>query len=201
MEGDPVKTTITLSREFGCEGYPLATMLKNRLDETTDQTWTIFDNQFVDQLVSDSDIARHLQKNLGSRSRYLDAIIGSLLPTWKSENAAFKPMVEAIFTVAQQGNAIILERGAFAITRKLPNCFHFRLIAPLEYRSESYARRTGKSMEESRQIVIEKEKVRTHYLAEFLDCDFDQHNFHMIFNNSKLPIEKIAKAILDLIEV
>ncbi len=36
------KLTITISREFGCEGYPLVAALKNKLDEKTGQVWTIF---------------------------------------------------------------------------------------------------------------------------------------------------------------
>lgn len=200
MAGEIVKSTITISRQFGCEGYPLAAKLKEMLDEKTKRSWTIFDNQFVDKLANDSEISKHLIKNIGERSKYLDYIISSLLPNWKSETEVFKMMVEAIYSVAQQGDAIILERGAFAISKNLPNCFHFRLIAPMDYRADSYARRKGISHEDAEKLVKEKEHDRTSFLTHFLNCQFDQENFHLVINNGKYPIEKIAKLIVRYIE-
>lgn len=200
MAGALVKSTITISRQFGCEGYPLAAKLKEILDEKTQRLWTIIDNQFVDKLANDSEISKHLIKNIGERSKYLDYIISSLIPNWKSETEVFKMMVETIYSVAQQGDAIILERGAFAISKNLPNCFHFRLIAPMEYRADSYARRKKISIEKAEKLVREKEQDRTSFLAHFLNCQFDQENFHLIINNGKYPIENIAKLIVSYIE-
>ncbi|MBU2512300.1 cytidylate kinase-like family protein [bacterium] len=201
MKGESPKLTLTISREFGCEGYSLSAQLKEKLDKLTNQTWTIFDNEFVDKLVSDQSLSKHLAKVLGDRAKYLDYIISSLLPTWKSETEVFKTMVEAIYSIAQQGNAIILERGAFAITKNLSNCFHFRLIAPIEYRADAYSRRTGISIEEARNLVLEKEEDRTKFLSYFLNCSFDEEKFHVVYNNSKFPIEKIADSIIDLIGI
>jgi len=200
MVGDKPKITLTVSREFGCEGYPLVAELESKLKSKTEQEWTIFDNQFVDQLVKDKEISKHLINSFGDRAKYLDYITSTLLPYWKSETEIFKLMVEAIYAIAQQGNAIILERGAFSITRKLPNCFHFRLIAPLEYRINSFARRTGISEEQAGNLVMEKEKDRTRFLSEFLNCSFDDKSFHMVFNNSKFPVERIADSIVHLLE-
>lgn len=192
----PPKTTITVSREFGCEGYPLVAELSSRLSSLTGQEWTIFDNKFVDKLLEDNEISKHLMNSFGDRAKYLDYIISTLLPTWKSEAEAFKPMVEAIYSIARLGNAIILERGAFAITKDLPNCYHFRLIAPLEYRISSFARRVGTNEEEARAIVAEKELVRTRFLSDFLNCSFNQESFHLVYNNAKMSTEKIAESIL-----
>jgi cytidylate kinase len=195
------KLTITLSREFGCEGYPLAEVLKTKLDNQTGQIWTIFDNKFVEKLVADHEISRHLVKSFGDRAKYLDYIISTLLPDRVSDSDAFKLMVETIYSIAQQGNAIILERGAFAITKNLSNCFSFRLIASLDYRAGSYSRRTGVSKTEAEKLVVEKEQDRTRFLSDFLNCNFEQDSFHMIFNNGKFPIEKIADLIIDTIEL
>ncbi len=201
MEGEPAKLTLTVSREFGCEGYPLVAKLKEKLDSLSGQEWTIFDNQFVDKLVEDKDLSKHLAKVFGDRAKYLDYIISSLIGSWKSETEVFKTMVEAIYSIAQQGNAIILERGAFAITRNLPNCFNFRLVAPLEYRADSYARRKGIPVEEAKKIVESKETDRTRFLGDFLDCTFEEGNFHAIFNNGKFPIEKIADSIVEILDL
>ncbi len=199
MEGTPPKATVTVSREFGCEGYPLAAALKEKLDKKTGQIWTIFDNRFVDKLMEDHEISKHLVKSFGDRARYLDYIASTLFPNRVSDTEAFNLLAETIYSIARQGSAIIIERGAFAITRNLPNCFNFRLIASLDYRAASYSRRAGIGEEEARKLVVEKEQDRTRFLSDFLNCSFDQDSFHMIFNNGKLPIEKIADTIIGVI--
>ncbi len=196
----PQKTSITISREFGCEGYPLAAALKTRLDQKTGQEWMIFDDDLIVKIASDNDVSKHLVKNFGKRAKYLDYIISSLLPNWKSDTEIFKLIVETVFSVAQQGNSIIIGRGAFAITKDLPNCFHFRLIAPLEYRAESYAKRVKTSEEEAKKLVQEKEESRTRFLSNFLNCGFEHKNFHLVLNNGKMTPEQMSKVILNLIQ-
>ncbi|MBU3917491.1 cytidylate kinase-like family protein [bacterium] len=200
MESKPPRTSITISREFGCDGYPLAVALKTSLDQKTGQNWTIFDDDLIVKIASDNSISKHLIKKFGERAKYLDYIIASLLPNWKSETEIFKLIVETVFSVAQQGNSIIIGRGAFAITKDLPNCYHFRLIAPLEYRAKSYALRTNISEEEAKRIVEEKEESRTRFLSDFLNCGFDHDNFHLVLNNEKISPERMADTILYLIK-
>ncbi len=200
IQGKPPRPSITISREFGCEGYPLAVALKTLLDQRGDGTWTIFDDKLVDKIISDHEIARHLVKNIGERVKYIDYIISSLLPAWKSDTEVFKFIVETVFSIAQQGNAILVGRGAFAITKNLSNCYHFRVIAPLEYRAESYAKRAEISEAKAKQIVQEKEEQRTSFLSHFLNCGFEQENFHMIFNNSKMQVDNIAQAIISFVD-
>lgn len=190
------KPTITISRQFGCEGFPLASALKEILDRKTGEEWTIFDDTLVNNIVSDTAISKHLVKSQGDRAKYLDYIVSALLPNWKSEAEIFKLTTEAIFSVARQGNAIIVGRGAFAVTRNLPNCFHFRMIAPVEYRAESYARRVQIPIEEARRQVEKKESERQKFLSHYLNNDFDLENFHMIINNAKMPIERIANTVI-----
>ncbi len=108
--------------------------------------------------------------------------------------------METVFSLAQQGNSIIIGRGAFAITKDLPNCYHFRLIASSEYKAKSYAKRTNISEEEAIKVVEEKEESRSHFLSDFLNCGFEHENFHLVLNNEKLTPERMADTILNLIK-
>ncbi|MCP4753899.1 MAG: cytidylate kinase-like family protein [Proteobacteria bacterium] len=199
LKTEPSSASITISREFGCEGYPIAASLKEKLDRKTQQTWTIFDDALVNKIMSDHNISRHLVKSHGERAKYLDYIFSTLSPSWKSEEQTFKLMTETIFSVSQQGNAIVVGRGAFAITKDLLNCYHFRLIAPLGFRAKSYAERIGMSIEEATQVVQEKEKTRTKFLSDFLDCKFSLDNYHLVINNSLASIDCIANTIVNYI--
>ncbi len=199
LQSKPLPISITISREFGCEAYPLAIALKERLDKSNGPSWTVVEEEMVAKITANDDIASHLQENLGERSKYLDYIVSALLPYWKSQEQAYRPIVETVFSLARQGNSIIVGQGAFAIARDLANCYHFRLVAPVAFRAESWARRIGISAESAEKLVQEKEVARISFLSGFLNCDFNPNNFHMIFNNSKLSIEKIAELIVEFL--
>jgi len=44
------RATITISRQFGCEAYPLAELLSKELGERTQETWTIFDEALINRV-------------------------------------------------------------------------------------------------------------------------------------------------------
>ncbi len=153
----------------------------------------------VSKITGNSDISGYLVDDLGERSKYLDYIVSTLLSYWKSQEQVYRPIVETVFSLARQGNAIIVGQGAFSIAKDLSNCFHFRLVAPVLFRAESYAERAGISVQESEKLVQEKEAARIRFLSDFLNCDFDANNFHLIFNNSKISFQKIAELIVEFV--
>jgi cytidylate kinase len=199
LKSKPAPVSITISREFGCEAYPLADFLKQRLEEQEGQLWTVFDEEMLRKITANEGMAGYLADSLGERSKYLDYIVSALLPYWKSQEQVYRPIVETVFSLARQGNAIIIGQGAFSIAKDLPNCYHFRLIAPAEFRAESYGVRAELSGDDARSLIQKKEAARIAFLSDFLNCDFEPNNFHMIFNNSKVPIDRIAELIIQYV--
>ncbi len=59
--------TITLSREFGCEAYPLAVKLKELLEKSTEEDWNIFDRVLIEKLRVENGLNEELLPNLGNR--------------------------------------------------------------------------------------------------------------------------------------
>jgi len=195
-----LRSTITISREFGCEGYPLARALKEKLDGLTGQTWTIFDEDAVDTISSAAEMSAQLPEDFGERGRFLDGFVAALLPSWKTEAEHYASVAKTIFAIAQQGHAIIVGRAAFAITQDLENCFHFRLIAPRDFRIGCYAKRNQLSTAEAEKTVVEKETARIAFLQDFLNLEFDLHYFHLILNDAKLANSQKVDIILRFLE-
>ena len=190
---------ITLSREFGCAAYPVANALKEKLEELTQKTWTIFTEGEIENTNSESIFSAHLSEDFGEQNRYLKAVIAALLPYWHTEEEYYREVVKTIVAIAHRGNAILVGRGASAITRDLPNCFHFRLIGDRKFRARSYSERHEVTLKEAEKIVVEKEAIRKEFLHRFLGTEFNINNFHLIFNNEKIPTDRIVDTIISFI--
>ena len=193
------KPTITISRQFGCEGYPLAECLKVALEKRTGEPWTIFDKALIERVSRETDLSERLLGNLGDESHGLD-VLANMIPGWRTHDEAYEVLARYILRIAREGNAIIVGRGGAIVTQNLPRCFHFRLEAPFEHRVQSIQRRLEISSQEAERTVIEHQKSREHFLESFLHCSIaDTRYYNAVFNSSKNKLEDITRSILELV--
>jgi len=194
--------TITLSRMFGCEAYLLAEALKKRLEASTGATWTIFDKALIDKIDSKHNLSKSLFENLGDKSTFIDEIIAGLSKHWKSERDAYQLMARMIYSIASEGNAIIVGRGAAVIASSISNAYHFRLEASQPFRIKKYARRTQLTLDEAKAVVTQNEMQRDKFFEGFLNVNIhNADNYHAVFNNEKCSIDGIASTILHYVHL
>src|SRR5271157_1251733 len=86
------RPTVTISREYGSEAYPLAEMLKKLLEQKTGDLWTVFDKALIERVSHDTGLSTWLLSNLGGAgvSKPLDEIMGTLMPRWKTHTEAYR---------------------------------------------------------------------------------------------------------------
>jgi cytidylate kinase len=192
------KPTITISRQYGCEGYPLAEALKTLLEKKTGDTWTIFDKFLIEKISQEKHLSERLLTTFGDASKAFDVLV-SMIPGMRTHTDTYQILANYIIRIALDGNAIIVGRGGAILTQHLPRCFHFRLEAPLEYRIRSIQQRLKISHEKAETEVKENQHVREKFIEHFLNHSIsDPLYYNAIFNNSKNPIPKIARSILCL---
>jgi len=190
------RPTITLSRQFGCEGFPLALRLQSLLGEALGEEWHIFDKSLIERLAQTEHIPLALLQHLGDASRFLEAF--GFHPRGKvTSDEAFARIAVSVLHLAREGNAIIVGRGGAILCQKLENCFHFRLEASLDWRVASLAARMGISDREAAEQEKAQSKLRDHFIAEHLGVDLgDRAHYDAVFNNGRHSVEEIASAIL-----
>ncbi len=190
--------TITLSRQFGCEGYPLAETLQALLSERTGETWTVFDKALIERVSRETKLSERLFGSIGDQPAFLDAL-ANVVHSWRSQSEAYALLARYIVRIAREGNAIIVGRGGAVVTGELPNCFHFRLEAPREHRIESIRERLGVDRAEADALVTKHEQRRERFLERFLHCSLaDTRHYHAVFNTSRSTVERIAQSIVTL---
>lgn len=198
--GAPSKPTITISREFGCEAFPVAEELVRLAAQKTGEQWLLADIALLDAVAKEHHISEDVMLSLGHKPRWLDEMFATLSPHWKSDSDYYRLLCEQVVMIATAGNAVFVGLGAAIITRAMENCFHFRMIANQDFRVGSIARRMKISRQEAELVVIEKEKERDRIIRKLLDAD--EHNplyYHAIFNNAKVRTQDIAPIIADMV--
>ena len=185
--------TITLSRKFGCEAFPLALRLQERLGAA--EPWSIFDKALIEKVALDEGISLRLLADLGDPSRHLEAF--GFHPSGRvTHDQAFVKVAEALVRIAGQGHAIIIGRGGAVLCAGLENAFHFRLEAGFDWRVASVMARQGLTLDEAEKLVKTQTRLRDQVIKDKLGADVtDRSYYDAVFNNERHTVEEIAAAI------
>lgn len=191
-----IRPTITISRAFGCDGFPLAERLKVIMDQASGEPWNIYDKSLIENVAHDESISLTLLKNLGDMSRAIEAF-GLLPKHYVTHDEAFDKVAKYITQIAGVGNAIIVGRGGAILCQGMKNCFHFRLEAGLEWRVASMAKRLDLSMSEAEDMVKTNSKRRDKFISQCLGVNIAEvKHYDAVFNNERHNVDAIAAAIL-----
>jgi len=154
---------VTISRQFGCEGFPLCLRLQQLLEQASGEPWQIFDKIFIEKLAQDEEAALLMLRELEDPARYLEGF-GFHPRGAVTRDQAFARMAVSVLRFAQDGNAIIVGRAGAILCRNLENGFHFRLEASREWRVAGLARRMGIGCEEAEDLERTQSRLREHFV-------------------------------------
>ena len=161
---------VTISREFGCEGLPLALRLQDLLNERCRPffTWVAYDRELLGKVASELNLAQGVVEAIdGHRRNEMSEFFDAILNRHIDEAVVMRKLAEVIRSLAIHGHAIILGRASYLITQDLKNGLHIRLVAPRAWRVSQVAEARNISQPEAAKVVAEGERGRTHYLETF----------------------------------
>lgn len=187
--------TLTISRQFGCEGFPLALRLQARLESATGLAWSILDKALLEKVAQDEGISMRLLSDLGGATRYLEAF-GFHPNGAVTQEQAFAKVARSLVQVARQGRAIIVGQGGAILCRGMEHAYHFRLEAGFEWRVEAIMRGRGLDRAAAEREVKIRTRMRDQFIRQVLDADVgDRSHYDAVFNNERHSVDQIAAAI------
>ena len=199
-KGDRLKPTVTLTREFGCEGYPVAQRLQELLEQRSGQPWVVMDRALLDAVAQDHNLTAQILQNIGAKNRFLDDMLSTFSPRWKSDKDYYRLLCRQIIALAEEGNVILVGRGAVILTQDTGNAYHFRIVAPMRFKRDSIAARSGLSADDAQDLIEARQRQRDDFLKDFLGRDIaDPTLYHMIFNNARCSAHRIAAIMADVV--
>jgi hypothetical protein len=192
--------TITISRKYGCEAFPLALRLKELLDAACDEPWIIYDKALLERVSQAEHLSMEFLKDLGS-SKLADDSLGFIFPGHVTHDEGFRRLAWHLVLIADAGNAIIIGRGGAILTRQLKNCHHFRLDASDAFCVSSTAQRLKISEKEAAEMLREYHQKRDAFIESQLRASVsDLAHYHAVFNRDRSGLDEIAAGIVSFVE-
>ena len=192
---------ITLSREYGCEGYPVAELLRELLMQKTGDEWVLIDRAVLEEVSRRHNISEEILQTLGENSSVLNEVLATFSPRWKSDQDCFRLLSRHVVALAEQGNVIIVELGGAIITRHIEHSCHFRIYGSSSFKTGALSRRLHIEVESAEQLMHRQQKARDHFTGDFLNqSDHDPALYDLLFNNDRNSPERIAGTIAGYVE-
>lgn len=188
----------TLSREFGCQAYPVAEALVRRLNaRVVGEPWLIVGRQVIDEVAKLSGYTVDQIEKSQDTPASMKAIFSMFLDRSRAEETEiFTHMRRVIRGFATRGNCILVGRGATHVTQDLANCIHLRLVAPMEFRINKVVKTHGMNPTEARGYIERLQTQREDFIRRFVNQKAsDSDLYHLVLNNARLNKDKIAEVI------
>ncbi len=198
---------ITISRETGCSAREVSKLLYERIvtefyqGNSDSCPWKLINKEILQEAaskllgLSPSELAyvfREVDK--GTVSEVLEALSTKY---YHSDRKKKKIIINVIKNMAESGNVIFLGRGSVAVTRKMKNSFHIKLMAPLEWRIEEVMTRFNYTKEKAISFIDESDKQRVK-LIECFGGNSSYSLFDATYNTSTLTHDEIVDQVMNL---
>lgn len=124
---------LTISREFGCEAFPLAEALAQRLNAAfpTPSGWVIYDRALMEKIAADYQLSEKLLESLEkSVHRELDDYLVTLFSRENLQLTAFHGLMRTVRALALEGHCIIVGRGGAILAHDLPSWLSYPARCP-----------------------------------------------------------------------
>jgi cytidylate kinase len=184
---------ITISREFGCQAHPLARELSTRLGDP----WAVLDREILQEVAKKSGFSLEQIEKSRDTPAVLKAIFAMFLDqSHAEETKIFEHLHHIVCKFAAAGRCIIVGSGGVYAARDMKNAFHVRLVAPLEYRVDTIARKHRLTIAQATEHVQLHQKQRDDFIHRLAGKSLESPlNYHLVLNNGLLSPPQMAAII------
>jgi cytidylate kinase len=192
---------ITVEREYGCGAGQIARQLSSKLG------WKLWDRELTAEIARvanvDSSAVSMCEERVDSAFQKLVKVFwrGSYERSMHLEHQPFGPdrMVEVgeqvMREIAEQGNCVIVGRGAPYFLRDRSDVFHLFLYAP---RGEKLRRiqEQGRSLQDAEDLVDTVDRERMLFIKHYFGADWPTRSLYHMMINTALGDENVISMIL-----
>ena len=193
---------VTIEREFGSGAARIAVQLASRLG------WKVWDKLLTDEIARIAQVHPSAVKRCDER---MDSRLHRLAKVfWRGSYERTSPLSSQMFDtdrmmtmmqdimdhIGQEGNAVIVGRGAPFFLREHADAFHVFLYAP---RAEKIRRTIaeGYSEQEAEEMVNTIDRERIAYVKHYFNADWPTRSLYHLMLNTAVGNEAVIKTIVE----
>lgn len=191
---------ITISREYGCPGFPFSNLLREHLDKLSQPSWAVFDREILKEVAKEQNLSEALLQSVGEHKRSeIDQLVDEILLHKPSDYVFYKSLARTICMIAEKGHAIIVGRGGVIITQSMEMGLHVRLIASHEYKTNEIMRIYKLSKPKAEDLVKRQQQDRDTFVEKFTAKSVSNpYQYHLILNCEMNTLDEMVASIVGL---
>ena len=198
---------ITISRQFGAGGKTLGTRLADKLG------YTFAGSEVIQKIAEVANVSpawvESVEKEAGTRvsaliSRMVSrSLVDKILKDergYLDDDIYLDYLVLTISEIAEEGNAVILGRGAQYILKNEPETYHVLLVDAFDNRVRFMMKNYDLSAGKATRMVQSEDRRRVTLYSKLGKSDYDNPNlYHLVLNMGRLSLEKAEELIVQLV--
>lgn len=184
---------ITISREMGAGGRPIAHLVAKKLKSP----WRVYHREIVDEMAKEANLKRELVKEVDERDvRLLNEFMADLLgKRYLSLSAYRRHLLTVLTVIGKKGHAIIVGRGANYL---FPHALKVRIVCEMEQRIKWEMEYENVSREEALRRMEKSDKERVNFIKALYQHDSRKaHHYDLVIRTGPtLNVEDAASLIV-----
>lgn len=194
------RPTLTLSRQTGSGGRSIADKVATLMDNHEKKKgcpWTVFDRDLVARVLEDHNLPAQIAKFMRQETTLgINAGVREILGIQPSQWTLVHYTTDTLLRLARVGGVILIGRGGSVVTRTLRNCFHVRLVAPIEKRVRHATEFYKMNESEAYEFVESEDRERRRYLKKYFAENIDNPLlYHLVINTDQMGFDGAAQLI------
>lgn len=183
---------ITISREAGSGGRPIAEMVARELK------FELYDKKFLEEIAKSAKIKTELIRSVDQKARgaLTDALQSVLNPEYISDVTYLHHVTKVVVTRAQKGKVIFLDRGANFIA-PATSALRVRIQAPYKSRVGWAVKEESISVNRAKEIIAKHDTERKKFVRQYFNKNISNANYYdIIINNRDMTLENVRDLIV-----
>ncbi len=187
-----VKPYITISREPGSGGAPIAKLVAEKLG------FDFIDKQIVEEIAASTKKRKEAIMAVDEKKRSaIDDMVHALLNEDYIDDLKYvSELVRLLLVYAHRGHCVLLGRGANFVT-PFAHGLHVRITAPYQVRVQRSIDYEGYTKQQAKKRIAEVEKERREFVKQYFNKNMTKSNsYDLTINTTSFDIEDSRDIII-----
>ena len=193
-----MKSIITISREFGSGGKAVGKAVAEKLG------YKFYDAEIIDEVVRSSGISKEIVEKYDEYATYKNSLLyaiainsaGDSYNRLSIANRVQIAQTEVIKRIADEGNCVIIGRGADYILREREDCLNVFIRADIAFRAKRVTEIYGDVGKKIESYLEDKDTRRRVFYHSFTMREWGViENYNLVLDSGSIGIENCADII------